>query len=1390
MPTQPPETTSPRDTTTGDLSGDPRNTLSEGTPAAMPVGSIPRPPSGAAPLDLNSLVAPRPGVDVHDTMAEPAPAVDHFLPYVDPKKALKDDPSAEELWATPSQSKIKNRETISSTMAARGCMQTDLPEEQVTPFFVKLGLKYERRGSLWMFYGRGERVASTFADLNTEISEISNRSGNYAPRVYFDTYPSDNQNPLDSQFAAIAPHMLERCTTGSAVVSKEFHTLLDHPRVQIYISKVEGTSGRIQGKDIIVLSEFKSVINELRAGGAEQQYGREEEMNQMFSWISKFMSADVPMFSSFTVHGDAMMGKTRIAEETIKKIREVQQKLGAAPGVMAQLRQRIQESEEAGVRGVTGLKAQLGRLEAEFAALPKNLPYVIFVPAKDTRMGDPCSFFKTYAKQVLAAARDVFVGDTLPSSCLDLERIDSLDPTELAQQGPEILALALRRLRRSGNRFLILTDDMQWADSESCNLLRRTFSQDRQADNKNFGHIALLNLTRTGDQVINQELLKTIQSAPNAGDLTLKPLPFLTSDGENAPPMPLLVSFVYGLLNVDPAVVSIDASIFDRLARAAGGVQGNPGLLTEMVRSMRQEGVLTITGTNVTCDDRFLAWTTMGEADAMAAARIDRLLENPLQSEVLRYIVFLRETGDCDFRFIRNFFLSHLKRPDLFLTFGRLCEQGVFNLQKIEEGIDDLAIVGFARDPDERRLRSVFSNPATAGGEDTAGAYREVARYLFFTREKLSRALTDDKNQGNKSVFLAIIDRCSPHAIFAMASKGHLLETVQEYVIDAFKDAYARGQYDLALEVYEYIESDPNLVSVLSEFNDSKNIDLQLDLIQCMHAKKVQYTAEIEALGYRVRTFYARKAKTLTQGSIKLNGVSQNQMFSSDDRKRIDRLHDLMCDFYFLRAFDKGVREGCVAQLNQWSQGLAGYLPERANEIFSPAEIRFMDIKNRFYKMCIDYVQAQYSEVRGNSGDFYNLGRQALLREFPEFENDIRFKRVDLQANRIMANAHDQEWNITYPMSGGTDVLVYDDGDAADLAAIFPGNSFHAMLEKSSEYFVKFLETAHNHPELVPDRTQVYRSQKTLAVIEGRLGHTESAMSLFFDARSDAIKLADTERFAEILLNMSSPLPKLIQYYQTTKDPAARDQILRTAQLIARNEPGAVLSNTHSVNTASYFILQWAAHYARTAAASYESLGNAGYYDVSVVNLLGAVSVAAETASSFGEVIDEETNYASGPFISVIKDAISAMTKPIAARGGKYKGESFLDAHRHIDDNRKPDDYWSFYAAPFLASLMNNMSRLDSYPELHNIVMAADPSKATFADAIPALAREMSPMVNDSFPANYGTVTSRRKDTIERPHLRRNIPQYAAVLKDKIANLAIVDQRVKALFPTLKGARR
>lgn len=1410
-----------------------------GQPSPMP--SIPPPPSGAAPVSGRALY----GSDytnrqtLPSSMFEPVAISDSALDVPASPTTTNgsrgsnlllstrvvgtlDEPDDEELWANTSTR--EGRDVMSKIPAGRGCISTELPSERVASFISKLGLRGEQRGNLWFVYGTNERVATAFAELNTEITELSERSGIPAPSMYLDTYIDGSGLPLDQDFIDISPEMLRRGTNGTVIVSDDFHKLLRHPRVEIYVHRAEKNRGKVQGKGVIILGEFRSVINELKAGGAEKQFGREKEMQQVLAWATKFINSKDPIFSSFTIHGDAMMGKTRGAEEVIKELKALYQKSENLKTRITEARLRSQAAlseTEPRTLYAKGQTTKADQLLYELEKLPGGLPYVVFIPAKDTRMGDSFSFFRTYAQQLLHTAENLFPGG-LPEVFRGLQDMKSLDVASLSKQGPEIVANALHALRDSGNKFLIVTDDMQWADSESCDLLKRVFSKERQADPKQFGHLALLNLTRTGDQVMNEELLAILNSAQNSGSLSLKPLCFMDEGGT---PTPLLVDFVYGLLRADPNYASVDAIVLKNLSRVAGGASGNPGLLTEVVRSMLDEGVIVLNKTGITVySDRFLSWTAMGEADAMAAARIDRLLESPIQKEMLQYVIYLRETGECTYQFIANFFQMHLKRPDLLEAFGRLEKQGVFNLQKIDDSGkgNDQSIVGFCRDADDRRLKAIFGYGTDEKDEISIHAYRNVALYLYTYHDRFSRAITDDKNAGSKELFTALLERFSPYAIYVMASKAGMTEMVERFALDAFKDAFARGQFDVALSIYEYMKSQPAMSRALLEFG--KNNDLQLDLIQCMQVKRNAYAAEVEALGEKIRYYFFAKAESM----------GENQTFSKEDFARIERLHTLMGNFYFLRGFSTvALRRVGAEKLKEWGGGLAEYLPDGGKNIFTSQEKRFQRLQAVYNNMRAEYLMRNYMKAIASYGEkdesgykdheedsTYTIVREKLLLDYPSFEQDPRFLTIDLEASRLFANAFNEGWSRA--LAPGEEGYIkdmngfYNDSNAADLAVMFEGNSLRANVKKSFKYYRNYLEIANLQPELLSDRTQIYRVKKALGDAAGRIGRLSDAMCYFYDARSDAIKYGDNERYADVLLAMSSAIPNTVYYYQLTKDATQQRQIIDTAQIIQRNEPGAILPLKENIDkhieyntsVATYFILQWAAQYASNGADILASMGNVVLYEIVLVNLLWAISTASEVVARHGAAIDDVSENSSTTALShLITDAIRRITERLP--GGNV---SFLDAHRALDQDGKPDEYWSFYIAPFLANLMRNITKLDRYPQLLNIVMDGDKTKATFESAIPALSEEAASLISENGFIAYLNFRTQQMETarnvlatmirenrpqqernaqereVERlqqkpPKMKESIPQYSAALEKKIADVAMVSQRVRLLVP-------
>jgi hypothetical protein len=220
-----------------------------------------------------------------------------------------------------------------------------------------------------------------------------------------------------------------------------------------------------------------------------------------------------------------------------------------------------------------------------------------------------------------------------------------------------------------------------------------------------------------------------------------------------------------------------------------------------------------------------------------------------------------------------------------------------------------------------------------------------------------------------------------------------------------------------------------------------------------------------------------------------------------------------------------------------------------------------------------------------------------------------------------------------------------------------------------------------------------------------------------------------------------------------------------------------------NIDGSIYFLLQWAAKYAATGADVFADMGSLAYYQVALVNLLGAVAVAAESATCLGEAVDDASvNSSTAALAHAITDAVHRISERLP--GGDV---SFLESHRKLDAQGRPDAYWSFYIAPFLASLMRNVTRFERYPQLVEIVMSPDPSKATFESAIPALAEEAASLISENALLSY--LNSRKKQDIQEkpPRMKLGIPQYAAALQKKIADLAIVGQRVKTLIPVVKN---
>lgn len=1097
--------------------------------------------------------------------------------------------------------RVFEREPLSMRSASCVAFSTTLDDATVqyilrsTQTFRKVSTS--AKGTVWTYSCSGERSPVPAAEIYHAVRLVSLSQNLPEPSVMFMQYgkQQDTSSILDT-FEREAGSGFPLLTERPVFVGDEsFKSAVEHPRVKVYVGGEIAEQPRAWlGKRFYVM-KLQPAINSIRAGGAERQYGRESEEKQIRAWVDSTLRSG--RYSSLTIHGDPMMGKTRMAAEIVRYVQQ-------------------------------------------------NYPDTTlgFAPAMDTHKSDPFHYAKAFTKRLVESfAERPDIAKTLVYQQLSDFIRGTAEDTSL--NALSILLVSFFQLLRSSSAKLFLVpEDMHWPDTESNAFLAKIFSQ-----HVTFGNMAVLNLTRTGDEVMSPALLAAMQSR-DSDSISLKPLAFLDKNGE---PTKMLSAFVADLLHVPEFDVPAGKDYLRRLAKIA---QGNPGVLTEVVRGMQQEGVITMkSGKRLIIDHtRFMAWTEAGEADNVVVTKVDRLLQNEQYREVLVHLVAFRESGGCDADLFLKFLANVLKKPELANVCSQLVRQGTIDFQQI--GGQGDATFSFSQDLVGARLKKVFTEEGSSYGSQYKEAHQVIARFMFDMQMKAGR--------GGNPHMAPILERCNPRAIVTHASVAGMTKLAEGYAIRAIAEAYKAGDHAATLEMYKSIvQSNPALLAEIE-----KDEKLQLSILHSMTILRAEWGEMAIALGDSLKKKY-------------LELLNASEQYDPALISRIDHLYDLMCTFYFMRGTARKLRDESIQKLAEWGSGYGQNLLFNARNDIRLREGMFFDIKESFYLMEAEYMKQRYAQACEMYASQFEMRCINLSREFPGAENDPRFQRLNLEATRVSANGWLMGFNrAEIPGLEGV-AFAYDDEESCIVSSRDPQSSMHQHLIHAEELFRSYLAQVSDAPDQVMDRTQVYRAKQAFARTLGMLGKYYESFEQFLDARSDAHRYGDPERFADITDGATSMLSNMAKHFLANpNDRAFQEVIMSIASLIRRSEQGEAPGDQDVFSSLQY-ILKKAHQYSEQAARITADISHSSNFDTAMVNILDILETMVSAHSAFDKPLDSDV-------LPLLEEAMKRVLNPTyLLPDGKTPAPTFFERMTNLDQNGKANEYWTLYIAPCLSRL-------------------------------------------------------------------------------------------------------
>jgi len=1080
------------------------------------------------------------------------------------------------------------REPVSMRSASCAAFSTTLDDATIKQIILRGTQTFRKvstspKGSVWMYSCSGERSPVPTSEIYNDVRNASVAQGLTVPSAMFMHYQGqqDVSSILD-KFASEAGGGFSMLTERSMIAGDEhFVRAVQHPRVKVYVDVTAKQSQPWLGKRFHNMT-LQPSINTIRAGGAEKEYGREKEDKMLQKWIDDTFRTGV--YSSMTIHGDPMIGKTR-----------------RAAGIVRYVQQKYPDA------------------------------VCVFAPAMDTHKSNPFHYTKVFSQKLVEG----FSAHPHIAKTLVYQQLSRFVDGTAEDMSPRALFTLLvsffQLLPSSSAKLLLIQDDIQWIATESNAFLAMVFEK-----HTTFGNIAVVNLTRTGDEVASPVLLSAMQSI-SSDSITLKLLGFLDKNGE---PTKMFFAFVADLLKVPEFDVPSGKDYLKRLAKIA---QGNPGLLTEVVSSMHQDGVISTKGGRLTVDhNRFMSWTGAGEADNVVVTKVDRLLQNEQYREVLVYLVAFRESGGCDADLFLKFLVTVLKKPELANAYTQLAHQKTIDVQQMGDQSD--ATLSFSQDLVGTRLKKVFTEKGSLYGPQYKEAHRVIA--LFFDKQMKA-------GRGGNPQMASILERSNPRAIVMHASVAGMTKLAEGYAIRAITEAYKVGDHAATLEIYKsVVQSNPALLAEIE-----KDEKLQLSILHSMTVLRAEWGEMAIALGDSLKKKY-------------LELLNASEQYDEALISHIDHLYDLMCQFYFMRGTARKLHDESVLKLAEWASGYGKNLLFNARNDIKLRQGMFFDIKESYYLMLAEYMQYRYAQACEMYVSQFEMRCINLSREFPGAEQDPRLQRLKFEATRLSANGWLMGFNrAEIPGLEGV-AFAYDDEESCIVSSRDPQSSMHQHLLHAEELFRSYLAQVANAPDQVMDRTQVYRAKQAFARTLGMLGKYYESFEQFLDARSDAHRYGDPERFADIIDGATSMLSNMAKHFLANpNDREFQEVIMSIASLIRRSEQGEA-PGKQDVFSSLQYILKKAHQYSEQAARINADISHSSNFDTAMVNILDILETMMNAHSTFNKPLDSDV-------LLLLKETMKQVLKSTHELKNGKSAPTFFDRMTAFGKNGEVFKHWT-----------------------------------------------------------------------------------------------------------------
>lgn len=749
----------------------------------------------------------------------------------------------------------------------------------------------------------------------------------------------------------------------------------------------------------------------------------------------------------------------------------------------------------------------------------------IFVPQKDHDANSNLSYVRAFAKVLLETTKDVLTFNASKEYEYLAQFVEgSKRPVEI---NGLIKALTgyFANTQSSGISLFVTPDDLHWIDPASVSIIGQVFSR------KNYD--SLVGVVgafagRNGDQPIPNALLNSL-GVKNEERIFLDKIDLLDKHGN---PVPEFKKFVLDLLGYDVTKPETMHVVLhdDVLLKLASLAHGNPGKLTGTVNAMKEGGVLKRSAHKVIVDTKgLMEWEDTGLAASAMVNKVDRHIEDPQKRAVLAYIVALSHIGGCTLALLYEFFEHGIKKPEYYdMALNLVSEEVLARSGDREEKISIM----------EKDFADLFSQRMPAA--EMKETYAHALVYLHKMREHF-------KGQ-------VVLPQASAYNLYKCAEKADMVPYKKHYSLAAFEEAAQRRDYQVVLDIYDYVKSDRGLLRTIEDKNA-----FYLHVLEAMQVVggeryfgskngEASHTGEFELLAAQVR------------------GGFESGFMQEGDLVSFEKFCDTIIAGYFRRSILQGLSEDSAKKIAEWShyysqcfQNYDAYMHQQGGEL-DPQEKRMLEFKC-LYNDHLSRLAFHASKEAGSHFESLVMGMEQILSsgEDDMLQNDPRFQIMYVQSLRLLG--------VAYLNLGGSDVMElstkygthghvmssFDDAfDLQQCAATSPESHAYRSYIQAFTQLEKFFAFLKDHPNVAIDDSTYNRGLQNVARASTWTGNYDRAWKYFSDMRTRANNSGDVTGFAAATKDASIMIAYLVRNLEQFS-PKQHAELWNQAQELLKN---------------------------------------------------------------------------------------------------------------------------------------------------------------------------------------------------------------------------------------------